>query len=389
MHRKIKIAQVITRMDWGGSPDIVRILCERLKSENYDVRLICGSTSYPSKETEDFFKKFKDSIFYITHLKRSINIFNDGFAVFSLYRLFRKERFDIVHTHTAKAGVLGRIAARCANVPHIIHTPHGHNFYGYFGPFISKMIVILEGFIAHITNKVIALTELEKKELVEFKVTQSEKIVVINSGLELDRYRKTNIDVRGKREQLKAEQDTTLIGMIGRLEPVKGPGYLIEAAKLVIEKFPKAKFLIVGDGTLRYKLESCCKDLGVFDKFIFTGWREDIPEILSVLDILVLPSLNEAVGRVLIEAGACGIPVVATNVGGVPGIVKDNETGILVPPKSSEALAHAIIALLKDEDKRQKMGEVAKNWIDDKFSSHRMVERISNLYIELMKNGKT
>ena len=213
--------------------------------------------------------------------------------------------------------------------------------------------------------------------------------MVINSGLELDNYREVNIDTRKKKDELQVGQDTALVGMIGRLEPVKGPEYFIEAAKLVIERFTKVKFLIVGDGSLRNKLELRCKELSIFDRFIFTGWREDIPEILAILDMLVLPSLNEAVGRILIEAGACGKPVVATSVGGIPEVVNDNETGILVPPKAPEALAQAIIALLKSEEKRQKMGKAAKNWIDEKFSAYRMVERISSLYGELVKNGKT
>ena len=387
--KKIKIAEVITRMDWGGSPDTVRLLCERLNPEIYDVRLICGPTVHPSKETGNFFKEFKDNIFYIPHLMRSINIFKDSLAIFSLYRLFRKEKFDIVHTNTAKAGVLGRIAARIAGVPAIVHSSHGHNFYGYFGPITSKMVVILERFMTHFTDKIIALTELEKKDLVAFKVTQPEKIIVINSGLELDNYRKPIIDVQDKRSELKIEQNMSVVGMISRLEPVKGPEYLVQAARLVIEGVPRVKFLIVGEGSLRNKLESQCKKMGILDKFIFAGWREDISQILCVLDILVLSSLNEAVGKVLIEAGACGVPVVATRVGGVPEIVKDNQTGILVPPKDADSLAQAIILLLEDRERRQNMGETAKKWVDDKFSAHRMVERISSLYSDMVKKETT
>ena len=384
--KKIKVAQVITRMDWGGSPDIIRILCITFATKIYDVKLICGPTACPSERTKEFFEKFKDNIFHITHLKRSINIFNDSFAVFSLCRLFRKEKFDIVHTHTAKAGVLGRIAAWFAGVPFIVHSPHGHNFYGYFGPFISKWVVILERFIAYFTNKVIVFTELERKDLVAFKVTKPEKIVVINSGLELENYREVVIDAHGQRDELRTERDKTMVGMIGRLEPVKGPEYLVEAAKLVIERFPKVKFLIVGEGSLRNKLELQCKKMDILDKIVFAGWREDIPKILSILDILVLPSLNEAVGRILIEAGACGVPVVVTDVGGVPEIVNDNQTGILVPPRDSYSLAQAIILLLKNKEKRKKMGEAAKNWIDDKFSAYRMVESIANLYSGMVEN---
>lgn len=385
---KIKVAEVITRMDWGGSPDIVRIICCYLNPDLYDITLVTGSTKSPSTKTKEFFEKFSPKIVVIPELKRNINPISDLAALIRLYLLFRRQNFDIVHTHTAKAGVLGRIAARFANVPNIIHTPHGHNFYGYFGPMKNKIIVILERLVACFTDKIMALTELEKADLITFKVSQPKKIVVINSGLQLDKFRKVDIDIIKKREELLVKSDEILIGMVGRLEPVKGPEYLIEAAKLVIKKFPKVKFLIVGEGTLRNKLESRCKNLGISDKFIFTGWREDITEILAVLDILVLPSLNEAVGRILIEAGACGVPVVATNVGGVPEIVKGGQTGILVPPKDPHSLSQAVISLLEDKEKRQRMGEAARSWVDDKFSAEIMVNKVSNLYQELMRSEK-
>lgn len=385
--KKIKVAQVITRMDWGGSPDIIRILCKRFDTKIYDVRLICGPTARPSEKTKDFFQNFRDKIFHINHLRRNINIYNDCLAVINLYRLFRKEKFDIVHTHTAKAGALGRIAARLAGVSFIIHSPHGHNFYGYFGPFISKVTVILERAISHFTTKIIVSTKLEKEDMVAFNVAKPEKIVVINSGVELENYRDVVIDGQELRDQLKLDKYKPIVGMIGRLEPVKGPQYLIEAAKLVIEDFPEVTFLIAGEGSLRNELEMQCKNANILDKIVFTGWTEDVPEILSTLHILVLPSLNEAVGRILIEAGASGIPVVASNVGGVPQIVNNNQTGLLVPPKDPYIMAQAIISLLKDKEKRKKMGQAAQKWIDSKFSAHTMFEQISNLYRDLVTHS--
>lgn len=386
--RKIKIAQVITRMDWGGSPDIVRILCNGLNPQIYDIRLICGKTLHPSKETKDFLKSFKNNLFYIRYLKRDIDIFKDIIALFNLYSLFRKERFDIVHTHTAKAGFLGRLAARLAGVPIVIYSPHGHNFYGYFGHFFSRIVVLLERFIARFTDIIITLTELEKRDFVVYKIIKPERIVVINSGLELDKYRKAVPFAEDKRDEFKIDKDTAVVGMISRLEPVKGPMYLVEAGKFVIERFPKVKFLIAGEGSLRNKMESRCKEMGVSDKFIFAGWIDNIPRILAILDVLVLPSLNEAVGRVLIEAGACGVPVVAAKVGGVPEIVRNGETGILVPPEDSYKLAQSIILLLEDKDKRQGMAENAKRRVDNKFSAEKMINKVSNLYQELSRSGK-
>ncbi len=383
--KKTKVAQVITRLDWGGPPDIIRLICDSLDLNIFDVRLITGISLYPSLETRNFLERFSNRVITIPQLKRDINPLSDIVALLRLYRLFRKEDFDIVHTHTAKAGALGRLAARFAGVPKIVHTSHGHNFYGYFGPVRSKLVVMVERFISYFTDKINALTELEKQDLASYKVAQPAKIVVINSGLELDRYRKININAGEKRSELRVGQDTILVGMISRLETVKGPEYFIEAARLIAEKFPEVRFIVAGDGSLRSKLEFQCKKLHISDKLIFIGWREDIPEILSVLDILVMPSLNEAVGRILIEAGACGKPVVATRVGGIPEVVKDNQTGILVPPGDAHGLARAVISLLEDEKKRQRMGETAKNWVDDKFSASRMVKGFSDLYVEMQR----
>jgi len=377
--RKVKIAQVVTRMDWGGAPDIVRILCESLES-SYDVKLIIGPSKHLSEKTRLFLDKFRDNVFIIPHLKRDINPLWDFLALAKLFLLFKAERFDIVHTHTAKAGFLGRIASWLAGIPTIIYMPHGHVFYGYFGLLMSRVAITVERVVACITDKVMVLTELEKRDLIAFRVTTPDKIEVINSGLELENYRQPVVDVQSKKNELQIEEDISVVGVIARLEPVKGHEYLIEAARMVTEELPRVKFLIVGEGSLRNDLESQCKELSVQDKFIFAGWQEDVCSILSTLDILVLPSVNEAVGRILIEAGACGVPVVATNVGGIPEIVRDNVTGVLVAPRSPEDLARAIIDLLNSADKRQQMSIAAEQWIDDRFSAHRMVEEVSNSY---------
>ncbi len=377
--RKVKIAQVVTRMDWGGAPDIVRILCESLET-SYEVKLIIGPSKHLAEKTRLFLDRFKDNVIVVPHLRRDINPIWDFLALVKLFLLFKKERFDIIHTHTAKAGFLGRIAGWLAGIPRIIYMPHGHVFYGYFGLLMSRVAITVERVVAYTTDKIMVLTELAKRDLIAFKVTTPDKIIVINSGLELENYRESVVDVQSKKNELQIEEDISVVGVIGRLEPVKGHKYFIEAARMVIEELPKVKFLIVGDGSLRNDLESQCEELGVLDKCIFTGWKEDVSSILSMLDILVLPSVNEAVGRILIEAGACGVPVVATNVGGVPEIVRDNETGVLVAPGSPEDLARAMIDLLNSEDKRQQMSIAAEEWIDDRFSAHRMVEEVSNSY---------
>lgn len=377
---KIKVAQIITRMDWGGSPDIVRIICERLDPEKYDFKLILGPSEHASAKTKAFLEKIKDKVIYLPRLKRDINLFHDFLSFVSLYRIFKREKFDIVHTHTSKAGALGRLAAKLAGVKKTIYFSHGHIFYGYFSKFFSKIIILVERFLSLFTTKFIVLTELEKRDMIAYKVSGPEKIEIVNSGLELDIYKTVVMNAAQKKAQLGIEKEELVVGMIGRLEPIKDPGCLVEAAQLIIEQCANLRFLIIGEGSLRQGLEKRCKELGIFHKFIFLGWREDVPEIIPVLDLLVLPSLNEAVGRVIVEAGACGVPTVATNVGGVPLVVQGNLTGMLFSAKDRQALAKAVIELLRNDQKRREMGTQAMQWVSDKFSAEVMVKRISDIY---------
>jgi len=383
--KKIKVAEVITRLDWGGSPDIVRIILQGLNPDIYESKLIFGLTKNPSKKTSDFLRDFKKNVVVIPELKREVSPFTDLMALIKLYFLFRRERFDIVHTHTAKAGVLGRLAAYLARVPAIIHTPHGHNFYGYFPQVMSKVIILIERFIGCFTDKIIALTELERKDLLRFKVVGQERIILIPQGIDL----KLNGDMAKKRDEIRKEfnikPEDLLVGMVGRLEPVKGPGYFVEAAKDVARDFSNVRFLLAGEGSLHKKLIRQTQRLGLTEKFIFTGWRQDALDIIRALDILVLPSLNEAVGIVLIEAGVFSVPVVATRVGGIPEIVQDNQTGILVNPKDARGLSAAIKLLLKDETKRRQMGLAAQAWIKGRFSAEEMIKNIQGLYTDVSK----
>lgn len=386
--KKIKVAEVITRLDWGGSPDIVRVICGYLNSKFYDVTLVTGLTRYPGRKTKEFLKNFSQKIVVIPELKRELNPISDLATFIRLYLLFRRQKFDIVHTHTAKAGALGRVAAFLAGRAIIVHTSHGHNFYGYFGEEISKIMVTLERILTHFTDKIVVLTELEKKDLLRFKVAEAKKICLIPPGLELDNYAKANIDKVKVREIFHLQPDETVVGMVARLEPIKGPEYFVEAAKEVVGHFNKTRFIIVGEGSLRQSLEERVKNSGLKERFIFTGWCEDIIEVISIFDILVLPSLNEAVGMVLIEAQSLGVPVIATNVGGIAEIIQDNQTGILVPPRDPQILAGAINSLLVDKQKRLAMSEKAKAWVRDKFKAQDMADRISGLYQELIASKK-
>lgn len=384
--RKIKIAEVITRLDWGGSPDILRIMCIYLDSKVYDIRLVIGQTRYPSLKTKDFLRKFRDRLTVISQLKRNISPINDLLALIRLYCLFHKQRFDIVHTHTAKAGALARIAAYFAGVPAIIHTPHGHNFYGYFNAFVSRLIVLIERVLAYITDRIMVLTELEKKDYLRYNVANEKKLILIYQGLELEEFKIVDSERAKLRENFGVGTEEKLVGFVGRLEQIKGLRYFIEAARIVLEKRKDTKFILLGEGGLRSSLETQIHSWGIEDKIIFAGWREDISEIFCILDILVLPSLNEAVGIVLLEAQAQGVPVVASSVGGIPEIVRDKQTGILVSPRDVRGLTEAILTLLDNPDKAFALGLAAQVWVRDRYKAEKMVKEVSGMYAEILKD---
>lgn len=381
---KIRIAQIITRMDWGGSPDIVRLLCDGLDPEVFEVTLLIGRSAHVSRINREFMEQFRVRTIYIDQLQREINPLKDLVALLKIYAIFSRGKFDLVQTHTAKAGILGRLAARMAGVKKIVHCSHGHNFYGYYGFWGSKLVITVERFFDRFSDKFIALTELEKSDLVNYRVTAAKKVAVVQSGLEIEKYHCPPAEITRLKEEWQLPATAPVVGMVSRLEPVKGPLFLVDAAKIVITACPEVKFLVVGEGSLRKKMEEQCREFKLAGSFIFTGWQEDVEKLLGVLDILVLPSLNEAVGRIILEAATYGVPAIATRVGGVPEIVRDQETGLLVPPQDAGSIARALLELLTDPEKRERLGRAAKEKVTTKFSATDMVRSINNLYLELV-----
>jgi len=408
-----KIVHIITRLDKGGSTEDVLLTTTHFAQKGYQCSLIYGKTINPPVELVKKTKTAGVKFIGIESLVRSISPFRDLLAFLCLLRLLRLLRPDIVHTHSSKAGILGRLAtylysklqiADCKLKPKIVHTPHGHVFYGYYGRMITTMFITIERITAIITNKLIALTEGEKNESLAYGVGRSEQWEVIHSGVNFSDIRD---QASGIRKEFDIPEEAIVIGSVGRLDPVKGYKYFVEAIPLItqspITNHQALKFLIVGDGEERKNLQSVIVrrqsqalddgvcNLKLEDRVIFTGWRNDVEEMISLMDIYVQPSINEGMGKTLIQAQALGKPIVATNVQGIPSVVKDGVTGILVPPKNSQALAEAILELAESEERRRKMGKEGKKWVTEtvdgyaRFSTERMLHLIEKLYAELLK----
>jgi glycosyltransferase involved in cell wall biosynthesis len=376
-----KILHIITRLDMGGSAQNTLLSCKEL-GEKYEIILVhgpsheSGMTDLEKQIVEDGVESARSKgveVISLPSMVRSIRPVKDFKALVSLVRLILKEKPDIVHTHSSKGGILGRLAAKLAGVPHIIHTPHGHVFYGHFGRFASRIFMWVEKIFSMFTDRMVALTDGEKDDYINLSVCSPEKLLKIHSGVDVKKFMQANGNRVEKRRSLGLDQNEAVIGFVGWLLPIKGPDYLLKAMSLVL----------VGKGDMDVDLRTEALKKNANGKIKFLGWREDIDEIMPLFDVLVLPSLNEGMGRVLVEAMAAGKPVVASRVGGIPDLVRHAETGYLVPPADEKALADGIKKLLDDPEKAKQMGQRGKERCRQ-FSLEAMIEKLDNLYSDLL-----
>ncbi|MFH1078818.1 MAG: glycosyltransferase family 4 protein [Pseudomonadota bacterium] len=387
--KKAKAIHVITRFDKGGSAENTYLTVRGLDKERYDVCLIRGLSQESRMSRQEATgaegnlaeaEKSGVRIITIPELVRNIAPVKDLKAFFRLMRIFRHENPDIVHTHTSKAGILGRWAAYLlAKRPIIIHTPHGHTFWGYFNRWETFAFIFFERLTARITDHIITLTGQERKDHLRFAVAAEEKFTVIHSGVDLRNFLDAFVDPAKMKEKLGIPQNSFVVGTVGRLTPVKGQKYLIEAAAKVIQQEHNSLFVFLGDGELLAGFAETASVLGIKDHLRFLGWRPDVADVMSTFDVFVLPSLNEGMGKVIVEAMAMGKPVIASDVGGIPDLVVHGENGLLVPPADSEALVHAILDLYENHDKRRSMGEAGKKTAAE-YGVDAMLRKIDDLY---------
>ena len=390
--RKIKVIHIITRLDKGGSAENVLLTVINLNKARYDVSLIKGLSlesemgaleSCAVKDNLAEAERCGVRILTISELVREVHPLYDFKAFVSLIKIFLREKPVIVHTHTSKAGILGRWAAFLTQVPIIIHTPHGHVFWGYSSKCKTWFYILLERLTALITDKIITLTEQEKRDHLQFKIASKEKFSTIHSGVDPDKYFNLSVDGAAMKRSLGIPDNSFVVGTTGRLTPVKGHRYLIEAARKIVDFRSDTVFVFLGDGELFRELKNMASRLGIKENVRFLGWRQDAAEVMSTFDLFVLPSLNEGMGRVLIEAMALGKPVVASSVGGISDLVVHGENGLLVKPADSWALANSIKFLITDSEKRKQMGGKGKRMAVN-YSVDSMVQKIDQLYTELL-----
>ncbi|UCG12795.1 MAG: glycosyltransferase family 4 protein [Deltaproteobacteria bacterium] len=392
MQKKIRVIHIITRLDMGGSAQNTLLTTQNLDPDRYEIVLVKGSTlesGMPTSESQVLHNQLASArnrgvrVINLPYLVRRVSPWNDLRSLVWLLIFSRRYKPDIVHTHTSKAGFVGRLAAWLSRVPVIVHTPHGHVFYGHFGPWLSRFFLLVERLLDRTTHHWIALTPREAGDYHRFKVSKTEKISVIHSGVDVNRFQRQPIDRLQKKKELDIPPDTSVVGFVGWLLPIKGTTFLVQAMAQVSQRHPSGLLVLVGNGE-DIQLKKQVESLGLEDKVLFLGWRSDVEEIMYCFDMLALPSLNEGMGRVLVEAMAAGLPIVASRVGGIPDLIQDGKNGVLVPPANPAALAHAISELLDDGNRRKRMGEAGRKMCRP-YSTETMVKQISGLYERLVE----
>lgn len=386
--KKVKVIRIIARLNVGGPAKHVVILTDGLTKTRYDSMLIYGATEPGEGDMSYLAKNCEIKYAYIPNLVRSINPIGDLRALINIFTILKKERPHIVHTHTAKAGTLGRIAAMLARVPVKVHTFHGHIFYGYFNKLLTEYFLLIEKVLAYFTDRIIAISDKQKEELLhKYNIGIERKYNVINIGLDLERFLQIETKRGRFRERYRFKGDDILLGIIGRLVPIKNHKIFIRMARslknsLKADIFEKVKFIIIGDGPEKSSLVEYAKLQGVAERLLFTGWIDDMEEVYADLDIVALTSKNEGTPLSLIEALASAKPVVSMDVGGVREIVGD--AGILVEKGDESTFSQSLLKLILSPSLRQEMRMRGREGVMKKFSRENLLTETEKLYEELL-----
>jgi glycosyltransferase involved in cell wall biosynthesis len=376
---------VITRLTVGGSSENTVSMIEALERFGYASTLVLGPES--EGPTVEDARRRGCRIVELDGLVREVSPARDVAAVLQLYRLFRRARPAIVHTHTSKAGFVGRLAAWLARVPAVIHQPHGHIFYGYWSRPRTAMFVALERVAAHWTDRLVTLTPREIAEHLERGIGSAAQYAVVPSGVPTQALREAAPSRAAARARLGLSAGAYVVAGVGRFVPIKGFDLLVEALAGLVARVPDAHVLLIGDGVERGALQARAAALGVADRLHVSGAVSDVTGVLPAADVLAAPSRNEGMGRVLVEAMALGLPVVGTRVGGIADVIVDGESGLVVPPEDADALAEALIDLGLDVARRAKLGEGARPRAEA-FSTTVAAGAMRALYDELVRSRR-
>jgi glycosyltransferase involved in cell wall biosynthesis len=371
----IRVLTVITRLELGGAQRVALYTASHLDRQLFESGLAWG----PGDVLDDEARGLADlTRFEIADLVRPISPASDFKALAALRSSIRRFRPQVVHTHSSKAGVLGRLAARLERVPVVVHTVHGFGFTPLQSVVKRAAFLRAEKLAARWTNHFVAVSRVNFDRGVELGLWRKAQASVIRAGIDLEHFREHG-DGGGARRRLGVPQGAPLVTQVGNFKPQKAPLDFIRAAARIAVARPDVRFVMVGDGPLRGAAEAMAAELGVADRVVFCGWWDDIRELLAATSVSVLSSRHEGLPCAVVESLAAGVPVVATAVDGTPEVVRPGINGELVAPADPTALADAVLAILGDDERRRTMAAAATDGLDE-FDRDHMVRKLEELY---------
>ncbi|MBN2452292.1 MAG: glycosyltransferase family 4 protein [Lentisphaeria bacterium] len=381
--RRLSICHVITRMIVGGAQENTLLTLRSHLAHGHRAVLVTGPSPGPEGELLEAQPIEGLEVMEIPSLVRAVDPWRDLAAYRSLRRLFFREGFDVVHTHSSKAGILGRIAARRAGVPFVAHTVHGQAFHAYQSAWVNRFYILTERLAARHCDRIFAVAQAMVDQCVAARVAPRGQYRVVYSGMAIDDFLQARPEP-ALRRRLGLPEGAPVVGKIARLSALKGHDFLMQAAPHIVAAVPEVRFLLVGDGALRGTLEHRARDLGLEDRFVFAGLvpPAEVCRYTALMDVLVHLSLREGLPRTVVQALAGGVPAVGFALDGTPEVIIDGETGRLCVPGDVPAVCRAVVDLLRDAPLRRRLGAAGRERVREQFSWQRMGDILEAEYAE-------
>lgn len=382
MPRRYRVLHVITRLDLGGAQQNTLFCTAHHDRERFDVELLAGAGGILDAEALQIADAGVSLVSWLPHAIRPAA---DALSVLRLRGHLRRADIDLLHTHSSKAGILGRLAGLLAGVPVVVHTVHGWSFNATQPAWQRRLYVLLERAAAAITDRLIVVSALNREAGLSLHIGVPEQYAVVHSGIDIEAFRRPARDRARVRAELGFDPTHTVVGSIACLKPQKAPLDFVRAAASACARNSALRFFVAGDGELRADVEAQVAASGFGDRIRLLGWRDDVVDLLHAMDIFLLTSLHEGLPRAVLQAMAAGTPVVATAVDGTPEVIEHRESGLLVPAGEPERAAAAVLELAADRELALRLAERAASRLGREFEIRQMVRDLDGLYLELLE----
>ena len=371
---------LVTQLELGGAQSSTLAILAQLDRRKFIPSLVSshGPLTHAARAIRGL------SVTLVPGLRSAVNPFKDLWAFSRLVSLIRQGGYQIVHTHSSKAGILARWAAHLAKIPVIVHTIHGFGFHAFQPRWLSRLYQRFERDASRVTGALVAVSERDRKTGLALGIGTPDRYRLIRYGIEPSQFF-PHSPASIVRQELGLDPRRPVIGTVACLKPQKAPLDFVRACQLIRHALPETQFIIAGDGSMRPEVERLRDELGLNGSLHLLGWRHDIPRLLSAMDVFMLASRWEGLPIACIEAMALGLPIVATTAGGIPELVKDGRNGFLVPVSQPARLAGAALRILRDDALRHEMGAASRGMVDSHFTVEHMVRETERLYEDLLE----